>query len=211
VTTTWILDLDNTLYPSASGLFALIDANIQEFMRRLGIPALEVPALRDRYRQEYGLTIGGLMAHHGVDPEEYEAFVHDVPLGDFLRPDPALDETLARLGGRRVVFTNGSRVHAEAVLACLGVERRVERIFDLSFMDYVPKPRPHGYRKVLAALAASPGDCWMVDDLAENLDTASLLGMGTVLVGAAPHPPHLLIPTILDLPDLLLATARAAG
>jgi len=135
----------------------------------------------------------------------------DVPLGDFLRPEPELDRALGRLEGRRVVFTNGSRVHAEAVLRCLGVASRVERVFDLSFMDYVPKPRPHGYRKMLAALSAAPGDCWMVDDLAENLDTAASLGMATVLVGATPYPPHLLVPTIVDLPDLLLAAARATG
>lgn len=201
----WILDLDNTLYPAASGLFRLIDGNIQEFMRRLGIPALQVPGLRDSYRRDYGLTLGGLMAHHGVDPEEYEAFVHDVPLGDFLEPDPELDRALGRLDGRRVVFTNGSGAHAQAVLLRLGVAHRVERVFDLSFMDYVPKPRPHGYRKMLGALEAAAEECWMVDDLAENLDTASSLGMTTVLVGLAPSPPHLVVPSIKDLPDVLLA------
>ncbi|MBI5015586.1 MAG: pyrimidine 5'-nucleotidase [Deltaproteobacteria bacterium] len=208
---TWILDLDNTLYPAASGLFRLIDANIQAFMRGLGIPASEVPALRDRYRARYGLTLCGLMAHHGVDPDEYQTFVHDVPLGAFLAPDPELDAALGRLDGRRVVFTNGSGAHARAVLGHLGVAHRVERVFDLSFMDYTPKPQPHGYHKMLDALGSAAERCWMVDDLPENLDTASALGMATVLVGAVPRPPHLLVASVVDLPGLLLAPSRTAG
>jgi len=197
----WILDLDNTLYPAGSGLFARIDERIDAFMAtRLGLDPDEVPALRIAYRDAYGVTLGGLMAHHGVDPGEYLAFVHDVPLGDYLRPDADLADALDRLPGDRVVFTNGSEGHARAVLGRLGVEARVSAVFDIGFMDYVPKPRPHGYRKLLAALGAQPGQCWMVDDLAANLDTARALGMQTVLCGGQAAPPHRWVRSPAELP-----------
>jgi putative hydrolase of the HAD superfamily len=197
----WVLDLDNTLYPAGSGLFARIDERIDAFMvGRLGIGNEEVAALRTAYRDSYGVTLGGLMAHHGVDPAEYLAFVHDVPLADYLRPDAGLADALDRLPGERVVFTNGSEGHARAVLGRLGVEGRISAVFDIGFMDYVPKPRPHGYRKLLGVLGADAGQCWMVDDLPANLDTARSLGMHTVLCGGQAAPPHRWVRSPAELP-----------
>lgn len=197
--TVWMLDLDNTLYPAASGLFAQIDRRILEYMAtRAGVPLDRVGDLRTRYREVYGLTILGLMKHHGIDPDDYSRYVHDVPLADYLQPDPALATWFDSLCGTKVIVTNGSVSHAEAVLDQLGVPGRVHGVFDLAFMDYVPKPQPHGYRKLLGVLGADPRRCCFVDDLAVNLDTARTLGMATVLVGPLPSPPHRHVRSILD-------------
>ncbi len=107
---------------------------------------------------------------------------------------------LAALPGHKVVFTNGSTGHARAVLARLGLNGQIDGIFDIAFMDYVPKPFPHGYRKLLRELAADPATCWMVDDLAANLDTARALGMTTVLCGGRAAPPHRWVGAPADLP-----------
>ena len=208
----WILDLDNTLYPADSGLFAEVDQRIRRFMEeRLGIPPERIPALRMRYRETYGVTLGGLMAHHGVDPREYLDYVHDVPLDRYLAPDPELDRVLGRLAGRKVVFTNGSSDHAWRVLRRLGVAGRIQGVYDIIFMDYVPKPRPHGYRKLLKALSVPPATCWMVDDLPENLETARALGVRTVLVGPRPVPPHLHVSSFKELPARLDGACPAAS
>ncbi len=200
----WILDLDNTLYPADSGLFAEVDQRIRRFMEeRLGIPPERIPELRVRYREVYGVTLGGLMAHHGVDPGDYLHYVHDVPLERYLGRDPELDRALGRLPGPKVVFTNGSSAHAWRVLRLLGVERRIDGVYDIAFMDYVPKPRPHGYRKLMGVLGAPPSACWMVDDLPENLETARALGVRTVLVGPRPVPPHLHVLSFKELPARL--------
>jgi putative hydrolase of the HAD superfamily len=199
----WALDLDNTLYPANNGLFPLIDARIIEYMTvKVGVSEEEVHDLRARYRRDYGLTIIGLMNHHGVDPDDYSRYVHDVPLDNFLVPDLELVAWLNALPGTRVIFTNGSVAHAQAVLSRLGALDAMSGIFDLAFMDYVPKPQPHGYRKLMKSLGVAPRQCCLIDDLSANLDTALALGMETVLVGSNPSPPHRHVKTVLDLvPD----------
>lgn len=210
--TRWLLDLDNTLYPASSGLFHLVNEKISEYMAvRLNLPVADIPGLRRQYWQAYGLTLCGLMVHHGVDPEDYLTYVHDVPLERFLSPDAALAAALGDLPGEKFIFTNGSVGHARAVLRRLGVEGLISRIFDIAFMDYVPKPKPHGYRKLLEALAADPAETWMVDDVRENLDSARGLGMTTVLVGETGDEGHLHVRSVLELPDLLTRTLSEAG
>lgn len=192
MTKTWVLDLDNTLYPPGSGFFAHVNARIDAYMGdRLGIPAAAIQELRGTYRERFGITLGGLIAEHQVDPEDYLAYVHDVPLDQYLAADPLLAVTLERLPGSKVIFTNGSTAHAQAVLRRLSIDDQIKGIYDIAFMDYVPKPFVHGYRKLLSDLNVEAEECWMVDDLVANLDTGRELGMVTVLMGPDPQPPHL--------------------
>jgi putative hydrolase of the HAD superfamily len=208
VTPVWILDVDNTLYPRDSGVFARVDARIDEFIRsRLGLEGGEVAALRSRYRDAYGITLAGLMAEHAVDPEEYLPFVHDVGVRQLLHPDPELRMALSRLPGTKVAFTNGSEAHARTVLETLGVVAEVAAVFDIAFMEYVPKPEPTGYRKLLQTLGVSAEQCWMADDWVSNLDTAQALGMETVLVGGSASPRHRHVLAAKDLIGLLESTA----
>lgn len=206
----WIFDLDNTLYPAETGLFQRVDARISEFMTtRLGLDPSRVPALREAYWKAYGLTLVGLMLHHGVDPGEYLTFVHDVPVADILRPDPDVAAALQMLPGRRVVFTNGSEDHVHNVLGWLGIDRLIEAVFDIAFMDYQPKPKPHGYEKLLRVLDVDPGRCWFVDDLPANLDTGRAMGMTTVLVGeGGPNSAHRRVRTVKELPEILNGQGR---
>jgi putative hydrolase of the HAD superfamily len=185
---TWLLDLDNTLYKAQSGLFERVNQRIISFMdEHVGLPTEEITVLRESYRERYGSTLGGLMAHHEVSPDDYLPYVHDIELDDLIAPDKELGAILRSLPGRRTIFTNGSTVHAERVLARLGVRDSVGEIFDIAFMDYIPKPRHHGYVKTLKALDVAAAECILVDDLPENLDTGKELGMVTVLVGDSPY------------------------
>ena len=48
--TTVFFDLDDTLYPSSTGLWAAIRERMNIYMReRLGIPEKDVPQLREQY------------------------------------------------------------------------------------------------------------------------------------------------------------------
>ena len=201
---TWLLDLDNTLYPRNSGFFDRISQRIDRYMERhMGLPVAEIPKLREDYRRRFGVTLGGLIAEHQVDPGHYLDYVHDVPVERYLDPDPTLGAALEALGGRKVVFTNGSTGHARTVLSRLGLNGQIDGIFDIAFMDYIPKPFPHGYRKLLRELDADPAACWMVDDLAANLDTGREMGMTTVLVGPEPQGAHRHVCRVADLVGLV--------
>jgi len=198
-----LFDLDNTLYPPERELFNLIDVRINRFMtEQVGIPAGAVDALRREYWAAYGVTLQGLIRHHGVDPEAYLHFVHDVDVTARLTPDFKLRDMLEALPQRKAVFTNGSSCHAERVLTALGIADQFETVFDIRVADYLPKPYPQPYQAVLAALDVAAGCCTMVEDSRENLRTAKQLGMTTVLVGAGATP---------EFVDLHLPDVRALG
>ena len=195
-----IFDLDNTLYPAEKHLFGLIDVRINRYMTEIvGIPAPEVDAMRREYWRLYGVTLQGLIRHHGVDPEDYLDYVHDVDVNSRLGPDPALREALAALPQRKAVFTNGSTCHASRVLSALGIEDIFEEVYDIRVAAYLPKPWPEPYHAVLKKLGADPQRCIMIEDSRENLQTAKKLGMGTILVGSGQTP---------DFVDVHLDSAR---
>ncbi len=180
---TVLFDLDNTLYPSSSDLFSLIDVRINRYMSDVaGIDEMEVDGLRRLYWERYGVTLQGLMRHHGVDPEDYLEYVHAVDVSCRIGPEPLLLEALQTLGLRKAVFTNGSRGHAERVISALGLEGVFEQIFDVRVAGYLPKPQQEPYLEVLRLLECGAEACVMVEDSLENLRTAKELGMKTVLV-----------------------------
>jgi putative hydrolase of the HAD superfamily len=180
-----LFDLDNTIYPLDSGVMELISQRITRFMEeQMGLPPDEVARLRHDYWLQYGTTLRGLQIHHGVDPDEYLAYVHDIPLEEHLRPDPELDRMLTQLAPDKVIFTNATTEHARRVLRALGVERHFSRVFDIRFLDYCNKPDEDAYRRVLDELNVAAGQCLLVEDSARNIGPARALGMKTVLVGA---------------------------
>lgn len=182
---TWLFDLDNTLYPLDSGLAERISARITLYVEELtGLPHADAHALQKRYLAEHGLTLRGLMSHHGVDPDAYHAFLSTAPL-DCLTPDPGLAAALARLPGRRLVFTNADAGHAERVLARLGLGGLFADVFHIASADFRPKPDPECFARLVAAHAIDPARTAFFDDAAHNLAPAAALGMTTVLVGPA--------------------------
>ncbi|HSD10021.1 MAG TPA: pyrimidine 5'-nucleotidase [Candidatus Binatia bacterium] len=181
-----LFDLDNTLYPQSLGVVARIDQRINDYLHvRVGIPASEVDGLRRRFWIEHGTTLAGLAAEHSVDQDDYLEYVHDIGLADLLKPDPTLGAMLERLPGRKVVFSNASRAHAERVLARLCLEKPFESVIGLEDLGYVPKPHAAAFRSVLERLGASAEHCSLIDDLRANLAAAKRLGMRTIWVAEA--------------------------
>jgi len=180
---TWVFDLDNTLYPADCDLFAQIDRRMGAFIaEQLGLPLDEAHALRQRYYAEHGTTLAGLVQLHDVCPDTFLDYVHDIDLGT-VSPAPELAAAIDVLPGRKFVFTNGSRKHAEAVAARLGLLDRFEDIFDIHALDYIhPKPTPEAYDRFVKAHGIAAARAAMFDDLPHNLQTAHAIGMTTVLV-----------------------------
>jgi len=178
-----LFDLDETLYPSRSGLMAGMGKLMSRFMEeRLRMPPTEVLTLREHYYLTYGTTMRGLQLHHGIDPEDYLAYVHDIPLENYIGPNDKLDKVLAEIETEKAIFTNASAEHACRVLAILGIERHFSHIIDVRATGYIAKPDPEAYHRALAISGAMGDECLLVDDRVPNLAPAKELGMITVLV-----------------------------
>jgi putative hydrolase of the HAD superfamily len=182
----WALfDLDGTMYPRSAGVFDVVSQRIVAYMeQRLGMDKAMIQQLRTRYMQQYGTSMRGLMLDYGIDPDDYLTFVHDVPIRDLLAPNPVLQEVVARLPWRKVIFTNATRSHVQGVLMALGIDGQFERVFDIADVHYVSKPDPAAYCTVLQAIGVAGEECIAIDDSLPNLRTARQLGMETVWVGS---------------------------
>jgi putative hydrolase of the HAD superfamily len=179
----WLFDLDNTLYPEDSQVMALVSRRMTAFVaRELDLPEDEALLLQKKYLHDHGTTLSGLMANHGVDPVSFMDEVHDISL-ETLSPDPALQLALARLPGRRLVFTNGSTKHARRVMAARGIEALFDDIFDIAACGYVPKPHPDTFAAIVRYYHLDPARTAFFEDMARNLAPAAEIGMTTVLVG----------------------------
>jgi len=137
--------------------------------------------VQKEFFRTYGTTLAGLMATHDVDPHQFLAYVHDIEM-DALAEDRRLIEAVARLPGRKLVFTNGDADYARRVLQRLGLGGSFEAIHDIHACAYRPKPDPESYRSMLAALAVDPTTALFAEDMARNLKPAKALGMTTVWV-----------------------------
>ncbi len=179
---TWVFDLDNTLYPPAVRLFDQIDARMTDFVMRLtGADRAESDRLRHRYWREFGTTLAGLMAHHAVDPVPYLIEVHDIDFS-VLKPDPALHDAIARLRGRRIVYTNGSAPYARQVLQARGLDGLFDAVYGVEDAGYVPKPQAQAFATVFGRDGLAPERAAMFEDDPRNLKVPHALGMRTVLV-----------------------------
>ncbi|MFN3869405.1 MAG: pyrimidine 5'-nucleotidase [Hyphomicrobiaceae bacterium] len=193
----WVFDLDNTLYPADCNLFAQVDQRMSEFIERyLGVPHDHARYLQKHYYRTYGTTLAGLMREHQMAPEAFLDFVHDIDLAP-VPEHPELAAEIARLPGRKLIFTAGSRRHAERVAGKLGVLHLFEDICDIVTTGYVPKEQRAAYDTFIRAHDVAPQQAAMFEDMPHNLVAAHDLGMTTVLVHSSymDHPAQAKIKT----------------
>ncbi|MFY9639720.1 MAG: pyrimidine 5'-nucleotidase [Rhodomicrobium sp.] len=178
----WIFDLDNTLYPAECNLFAEIDRRMSAFIQDLlGLDPQAARKVQKDLYYEHGTTLSGLMTEHGVQPEAFMDYVHDIDLAP-VQHSPELGEAIARLEGRKFIFTNGSARHAERVAQKLGVLDKFDGIYDIAAGGYIPKPKPEAFKRFLDFCSGANCKAAMFEDLPHNLEAAHALGIVTVLV-----------------------------
>ncbi|MBS0521519.1 MAG: pyrimidine 5'-nucleotidase [Proteobacteria bacterium] len=178
----WLFDVDNTLYPAGCNLFSQIDVRINRYIaERLGLPLDEARVIQKQYWREHGTSMRGMMTLHGVDPRHFLDYVHDIDYSP-IKPNPGLNESLAALPGRKIVFTAGDVPHATNVMERLGVAHHFEAIFDIVAGDYWPKPHQAIYDKLVAKHGIDPRRAAFADDISANLKPAHDMGMRTVWI-----------------------------
>jgi putative hydrolase of the HAD superfamily len=184
---TWIFDLDDTLYPPSCKLFSQVSRRMGEYIAEtFGVPFQHGRHLQILYYRQYGTTLSGLMQVHKLPPGPFLDYVHDIDLSAVPHL-PELRTAISALPGRKLIFTNASRRHAENVASRIGVLDLFEDICDIGALDYVPKPMPEAYDRMLKMHNVTPTRSAMFEDFPHNLEAASKLGMTTVLVYSDQH------------------------
>ncbi len=178
---TWVFDLDNTLYPHHL-LWQQVDDRIRSFVAEfLKVSKDEAFRVQKDYYKRYGTTMRGLMTEHGLDADDYLDYVHQIDHSP-LMPNPKLGAAIEQLPGRKLILTNGTRKHADAVMRRLEISQHFEDVFDIIAAELEPKPSPKTYERFLTRHDVDPSKAAMFEDLARNLETPHALGMTTVLV-----------------------------
>jgi pyrimidine 5'-nucleotidase len=185
--TTLFFDLDDTLYPASTGLWHAIKERMNLYMRaRVGIPEDDIPFLREQYFKMYGTTLRGLQERHNVDKDDFLAFVHDLPLPDYLTPNPVVREVIAALPTRNLIFTNADAAHARRVLAALQLDDLFDRVVDVNAVAPYCKPMPESFAIAMdLADEPDPRKCVMIDDLPRTTRAALSVGMASLLYGCS--------------------------
>jgi putative hydrolase of the HAD superfamily len=180
----WIFDLDDTLHDASSKIFPRINQSMTAYVsQKLNISHDAAHALRDQYWKVYGATLKGLMENHAVDPKEFLLKTHDAhELSKFVKQSHALKNTLKKLKGKKIIFTNAPLHYAIAIIKSLKIERYFSAVYSIESTKYNPKPSLYAFRKILRHLGEKPHKCTMVEDDLANLKTAHKIGMKTILV-----------------------------
>jgi putative hydrolase of the HAD superfamily len=184
---TWVFDLDNTLYPHSVDIWKQVNDLIRGYIADfLKISHDEATRIRKDYYERYGTSMRGMMAEHNMPHEEYLEAVHKID-HSLIAPNPRLGAAIEKLPGRKLILTNGTRKHADAVVARLGLDTHFEDTFDIVAADLEPKPAQQTYEKFLKLHNVAPERAAMFEDLARNLEVPHALGMTTVLIVPPPE------------------------
>jgi putative hydrolase of the HAD superfamily len=199
-----LFDLDETLYPTSSGLVQEISRRMTLFVARFaGVPEEEAGRIRASLSRRYGTTLTGLMREHGLrDPEEYLTFTHPLEIERYLTKDPQLAPALAAITLPKSVLTNAPLEHALRILEFLEVRPLFERVFDIRANGYRVKPDSEVYRGVLGELQLRAQEVLFIDNRLDYLLAFRALGGKVVLVADEQVPGSEGIPRIRDVKEL---------
>lgn len=190
--TSWVFDLDNTLYPPAARLFDQIEVRMTDWVMTVaGVDRPEADRLRLHYWQTYGTTLAGLMAEHDVDPAPYLTHVHDIDM-QHLEKATELAAHIDALPGRKIVYTNGSAPYAKNVLQARGLDQVFDAVYGVEDAGFRPKPDHGAFRAVFGTDGLDPQRAAMFEDDPRNLKAPHQMGMKTVHVAETPvAEPHI--------------------
>jgi len=205
---TWLFDLDDTLHDASAHIFPHISRSMTAYIcQHLCVDEGEATRLRQTYWARYGATLLGLIRHHGTDPAHFLHHTHQIPgLQRIVSAERGLKAVLARLPGRKIVFSNAPLEYAQAVLAIIGIRRCFDAVYSIEQLRYQPKPALAAFRRLLRAEGLAARSCIMVEDTLCNLKSAKRLGMKTVWVSTSTRrPPYadVRLASVLELPSRL--------
>jgi putative hydrolase of the HAD superfamily len=179
---TWIFDLDNTLYSADSGIFQQVHTLMGKFVSaHLNIDIKKAKELQRKYYRQHGTTLRGMMDNHNVDPDHFLSEVHQLDYS-IVDPNFKLNRELKKLKGRKIIYTNANRQHANDILIRLELTNVFDNIFDIKTANYIPKPEASPYEQIISEFNIDPITTIMFDDIAKNLVPAKNVGFASVWI-----------------------------
>lgn len=199
-----LFDLDNTLYPSDTGLEDDTVRRIGEYTAKyLGVPKERALELRKERMHLYGTTLEWLMAERGlIDVDAYYAYIHPDGEEENLKPDPALRDFIKNLPVPASVLTNAPKEHADRVLKKLELEGLFESVYDIRWNNLKGKPAESAFRRVLSAIGTEPEETLFVDDLPTYLEGYIRIGGCGVLIDDFDRHVGTTYPRVKSIPEL---------
>ncbi len=179
---TWVFDLDDTLYPRSVDLHGQMRERVVTFIAgRMKIDRAAAQAVHVDYYERFGSTLQGMVQLHGIAPNDFLDFVHQIDLSVLVHNEDLID-ALRALPGRRIIFTNAPRGHATAALEVMGMAELFDAIASIEDSNFIGKPNLSAFSGFFEAHGVNPMQAAMFEDRPGNLVVPHELGMKTVLV-----------------------------
>jgi putative hydrolase of the HAD superfamily len=179
---TWVFDLDDTLYPRSVDLHGQMRERVVTFIADyLKIDRAAAEAVHHNYYERFGSTLQGMVQLHGISPNAFLDFVHQIDLSVLVH-NADLIGALRALPGRRIIFTNAPRSHAISALKSMGMAELFEAIASIEDSAFIGKPNLSAFSGFFEAHGVDPKTAAMFEDRPGNLVVPHELGMKTVLV-----------------------------
>jgi putative hydrolase of the HAD superfamily len=161
-----LFDLDETLYPSSSGIVKEISRRMTRYVSRyLNLDEDSAARIRRDLSRKHGTTLTGLMSEHNFnDPESYLEFAHPTDVERYLHKDPELVAVLDSIPLPKSILTNAPAEHARRILEYLEIESFFEKIFDIRISGFRGKPDRAVYLRVLAELNRDAPEVLFIDN-----------------------------------------------
>ena len=199
---TWIFDLDNTLHDAEKKIFPVINKKINNYISKvLNISLSEAESMRQKYWDEYGATLGGLIKHHGINPTEFLENTHTIiDFEGLISPMTDLVKVLSSVSERKILYTNAPRNYTNRVINICQIEDYFDGIFTIEDSNFIPKPSKESMKIFINKFKIKKA--YFVDDVKENLETANQFGISTIwLTNEFEHPSYIdkKISTLRDL------------
>ena len=178
----WLFDLDNTIYSPNTKIFDEIDNRMKKYISKLlKISESEAFKIQKLYYKEFGTTLSGLIKNHNVNADEFLDYVHKVDLKN-LTESKDLKKSIAQLGGKKIIYTNGDLKHAENVLNKLNILDLFDDIFDIKKSSLIPKPNKESLESLINFYNLNPRETVYFEDIEINLKNAYDFGITTFLI-----------------------------
>ena len=200
---TWIFDLDNTLHDAQAKIFPLINKKMNEYIStHLKISIKNSCELRKKYWELYGATLKGLIKHHNVNPIDFLEKTHYLEnIGNLVVPMPNLVKVLSSIKGRKILYTNAPKNYVVKILKECKINSYFEGIFSIEDSNFIPKPSNESMKLFLNKYKVK--EAFFVDDIKENLKTASQHGISTIWLTNEKDSPQYIDRKITKLIDLI--------